>query len=188
MKKKLIGICLITVCLLAGCGTGNKEKVITDDSKGSNVSADKTDDSGDSKDNETKINGYAFKSGDVEIVIDGKAKPCLDALGEPVSYFESPSCAFGDLDKVYTYSGFEIDTYSFEGVDYVSAVILQDDTVSTAEGICIGDTVDKVKSSYGSETSNEGDMLVYKKDEMKLCFLIKDDSVSSIQYLTLLAE
>ena len=35
--------------------------------------------------------------------------PVIEALGEPLHYFESESCAFKGLNK-YTYGGFEIST------------------------------------------------------------------------------
>ena len=107
--------------------------------------------------------------------------PVLQALGEPASYFEAASCAFEGLDTIYTYNGFEIDTYPAQDKDLVSAVILKDDSVTTAEGICIGDSLEKLLEAYG-EAAQENGMLVYTKDGMKLCFILQDDSIISIEY------
>lgn len=67
-----------------------------------------------------------------------KAAPILEKLGEPMEYFEAESCAFEGLDKIYTYSGFELHTYEMKGTDYVASVMFLDDSVSTKKVyICI---------------------------------------------------
>lgn len=92
------------------------------------------------------------------------------------------------MDKIYTFPGFEMDTYSLEGVDYVSAVILLDDTVSTPEGVCIGDTPDKVKQAYGEPLEEQDTVLKYSKGDMNLQFILKNGTVASVEYTTKLLE
>lgn len=189
----MLCVLMAAMCGLAGCGSD--EKVIS--KPADNVAADSGKETGDGENqgtgdaqsgsqeqDESTYTGYVFTSKDVDIKIDGKAAPILSALGEPTSYFESPSCAFGDLDKIYTFPGFELDTYSLEGVDYVSAVILMDDSVSTPEGICIGDTVDKVKQIYGEPKEEQDTVLKYTKGEMNLQFLLQSGAVASVEYVT----
>ena len=183
MKIKKLVIILAATFILAGCG--DKEKVISRDNNNASQSQH-TDDVKVNYNASTK--GYVFKTGDVEIEIEAEAKAYLDALGEPKSYFEAASCAFGDLDKTFTYNGFEINTFSQNGKDYVSAVILRDDTVATKEGICIGASVDKVKEIYGAFTSETDTAIVYAKGNMKLCFFIQDDTVVSIEYLNTILD
>ena len=93
--------------------------------------------------------GYVFKYNGAEIGMNAKADDVIKTLGEYVSYFEAPSCAFEDMDKTYSYPGFDVTTYTLGGVDYISGVVLQDDTVETPEGITIGSTVDQVRAAYG---------------------------------------
>lgn len=177
MKKLLVTMCLFAACMLVGCG-GDDEKVID----GNNNSQQESN-----QDNTAK-KGYVFESNGASVIIDAEAAPILKDLGKEESYYESPSCAFGDLDKIYVYPGFEIDTYSLEGVDYVSAVIFLDDSVSTPEGVGIGTTAAKVKEVYGEPTSETATMLSYVKDHMKLCFIIKDDAVEAVEYRTMILE
>ncbi|MBO5932032.1 MAG: hypothetical protein J6Q70_07355, partial [Clostridia bacterium] len=54
---------------------------------------------------------YTFTSGTTKIAIDANVAPILASLGEWRDYAESASCAFEGLDKIYTYAGFEIQTY-----------------------------------------------------------------------------
>lgn len=184
MKRKVFIAILAVTFILSGCG--EKEKVITgeDNKDSSQVQAvdNKVDNSAKAK------KGYVFKTGNIEIEIEAEAKPYIDALGEPKSYYEAPSCAFGDLDKIYTYNGFEINTFSTDGKDYVSTIILNDDSVSTKEGIFIGDSADKVKEIYGTDMQENDNAIVYKKGNMKLCFFIEDDVVESIQYLNTILD
>ncbi len=130
----------------------------------------------------TQYSGYVFTYDGTIISMDMDAAPIVEQLGEPDSYFEAPSCAFEGIDKVYTYGSFELDTYPTDDKDYVSTVVLKDDTIATTEGVGIGDPEDKVVEAYGSEWIEEDGMRVYEKDGMKLCFILKNDTVASIEY------
>jgi outer membrane murein-binding lipoprotein Lpp len=185
MKKHIIAAAAIlsSAMLLAGCGS--TEKVITKTTAETTAGTENTtgteDVTADAQDNTEK--GYVFTVNNMEIAIQAEAETYISQLGEPVSYYEAASCAFGDLDKMYTYSGFELDTYSENGQDYVSAVILKDDSVSTTEGLTIGDSVEKVKELYTDVADESDSALVYHKGNMKLCIFIEDDAVVSIEYL-----
>lgn len=128
--------------------------------------------------------GYVFIHQDVVIEIDADAAPILEKLGEANSYFEAASCAFNGLDKMYTYGSFELDTYPVDDKDYVSMVLFKDDSIATAEGVSIGDPAEKVTEVYGKDAAKENGMIVYQKDGMKLCFIVENGSVSSIEYQT----
>ncbi len=131
---------------------------------------------------------YAFVSGGVSLTPDAEAAPLTTALGEPLSYFEAESCAFEGLDKIYTYGGFEVDTYPDEnGVDRISAVILKDDSVATPEGLMIGDAADRITETYGEPTSAEGDHYVYEKGGSALRFILQGGGIISIEYVSLTA-
>ena len=90
---------MTALIVLAGCG-GNEEKVISGE-----VSNVETDDAqvveeGNVTDQSSETDGYVFESNGVSIAVDGEAEAYISGLGEPLSYFESPSCAFGDLDNM----------------------------------------------------------------------------------------
>ena len=152
--------------VLAGCGKGGD----TAPASGSEVQI-------------KGAGGYVFLSKDVTVEIDAEAEPILTALGEPQSTYEAPSCAFGDLDKVWTYPGYRIDTYQIGGVDYISDVIFTDDSVKTPEGLCIGNTVEDMKKVYGEPESIDSAQAVYLSGDMKLVFLLDGDVIKTIEYL-----
>lgn len=182
MKKRaaLLNICIAMI--LAGCGHGAK---VMDDKADAVISESAVEEGGmadDTAEAAAEYKGYVFAYGDVVISIDAEAEALIGRLGEADAYFEAPSCAFDGIDKMYTYNGFELDTYPKNGKDYVSAVIFKDDMVSTAEGISIGDALEKVKETYGEHAADEGGLLAYEKDGMKLCFIVQDGNVMSIEY------
>lgn len=187
IKRGLAVLMAAGLLVLAGCG--DSEKVIdgnvvnvTTGSRAEESAAQQESSQVPEQQVETVTSkGYVFVTGGVTVEVDADMAPILQALGEPASYFEAASCAFEGLDKIYTYNSFEIDTYPSQDRDLVSAVVLKDDSVTTAEGICIGDSLEKLLETYGDGAQESG-MLVYEKDGMKLCFILQDDSIISIEY------
>ncbi|MBQ7677922.1 MAG: hypothetical protein IJT32_06785, partial [Lachnospiraceae bacterium] len=112
MKKKIFAMLLAVMTLtLAACGPADK---------GGSDAGGKADTKTESSTESKGAGGYTFEASGVTVEVDAPFADIESALGEPVDFFESESCAFGDLDKVYTYKGFRIDTYQLDGTDYVS--------------------------------------------------------------------
>lgn len=186
--KKLTTAVLMTAALFLGtAGCGNNEKVIDENpqSQGAEASQPTEGQAGKSEEGQGGQNsnyaGYAFSFDGTVVETDADMAPILEALGSDYSYYEAQSCAFEGLDKVYTYSSFRIDTYPSGDKDYVSAIILTDDSVSTAEGVSIGDSREKLEQTYGSG-SEECNTIIYEKGGMSLLFVIQDDVITSIEY------
>lgn len=185
--KRFIGILMAAgMILMTGCGDSGK--VI--DGQVQNVSdgASQSGQGNTGASGNTDAKGYVFQHGGTVVSVDADMAPVLEKLGEPAKYFEAASCAFQGLDKTYTYNSFEIQTYPQGDKDYISVIILKDDAVSTAEGCYIGCSREDVTKAYGTDYTEQGSMLVYKKDGMKLCFLLENDAVTSIQYFSTVLE
>ena len=179
MKKNILVLTFALTCVLCACGGESSKKIEGE----VNTASEQTQEAESTveEDGASGYKGYAYIQDDVVVEIDADAAPIIEQLGEPLSYFEAPSCAFDGVDKIYTYSSFEIDTYPLEGKDFVSTITFKDDSITTPEGVGIGDAADKVKEVYG-DCTEEGGMLVYEKDDMKLCFIVKDGAVVSVEY------
>lgn len=134
------------------------------------------------------VESYTYTYNETVIELNKEAKPILNNLGEEISYFESESCAFPGLDKVYTYPGLEIQTYEKEGIDHILNINLLDDTIATNEGIRLFDNVSKVKDAYGEDYVEKAGQYIYTKGDTRLSFLIKDDEVIAIEYAAILEE
>lgn len=126
--------------------------------------------------------GYYMVVKNVRVDLDAPMAPIAEKLGEPTKYYESESCAYQGLDKVYTYGGVIIRTYPQDGVDYVLSVQLKDDSVLTPEGVGIGDDAAKVKEVYGEPTSTTDVAMRYAKGDVILDIFITDGSVSDVTY------
>ena len=125
---------------------------------------------------------FSFHYKGTEISLHAPAGPIIDALGEPLSYSESTSCAFEGLDKCYGYGSFYLETYPQGDKDFVYGWWFVDDMVETEEGISIGSSQANVELAYGSECFNGTNSFVIKRGSGVLTIILDMASVSSIQY------
>lgn len=167
--KKVFQILLILSISITLCACGN----------GSAQSVEKTDGGKEA---------YIFETNSISIAIDSEAESILSQLGEAQSYFEAASCAFNGLDKVYSYSGFDLTTYTIDDVDYISEITIRDDSVTTKEGIYIGSDIASLKASYGEPTEEKDGCYIYEKGNTRLSFVVSDDEVLSISYNTMIFD
>lgn len=125
---------------------------------------------------------FGFDFMNCRITLHAGAETLVAALGEPVNYTESTSCAFEGLDKSYYYGSIYLETYPLGGLDYVYGWWFADDTVTNDEGIYIGAPQADVEKAYGAATFNGTNAYVVKKPAGTLTVIISDGVVSSIQY------
>ncbi len=183
MKKYLafLMIAALSVAMCTACGSEEETHTIS-------KSTDATDNEADEVE-EAEVEAYCFVYEGTSIYPNMNMADALAAIGEGSSYYEAASCAFeGEMDKTYGYGSFQIVTYPTDGEDWISYIQLLDDTISTPEGVKIGDSADDVIAAYGEDYTQSGSMMVYTLGDMELCFLISSDEVTSIQYLTTLVD
>ena len=124
---------------------------------------------------------FSFTYNGIQIMLDAEAAPIINALGEPRSYTEEPSCAFDEMDKTYYYGSFYLSTYHLDGKDYIYNCWFADDTVATEEGIRIGSTQSQVEDAYGKKCFNGTNSFVLTKGQSRLIILVEDGKVSGIR-------
>lgn len=185
MKKRwitgIVAMTMIAVLGLSGCGSKEKEKEVQD-SAGEQEDSPSADASGDSS--QSGAGGYVFETDGISIGVDMDMAPIADALGEPKSIFEEPSCAAQGTAYLYTYPGFEITTYPDGEDNYVGYVILKDDTVGTSEGIDLSSSREDVIKAYGDDYEEDDKKIAYKKGGMTLNFIFSGDDLASIEYVS----
>lgn len=130
---------------------------------------------------ETKT-AYAFKSGETVMSLNQEAAPVIKALGAYKKCFEQQSCAYQGMDKIYTYSGFELGTYPVKGKDCISSIYFTDSTVSTQEGIKIGSTYDDMIKAYGDGYKEEYGVYRYTLGDSELSIYTTKKIVDAIEY------
>ncbi|MHB8129638.1 MAG: putative periplasmic lipoprotein [Mobilitalea sp.] len=181
MKKVIIFLAVLL--FLAGC---SKKEAIPVTSDTSNVGDDNSINVNEEA-NSTEVTGelaegYKFVYNDVTIPMNTDSEPIIESLGEPVEYFEAPSCAFQGLDKIYYYNGFELSTYPSGDKDIVSTVNFLDDSVTTEQGIYLGATLEEVIAAYGKDYVQDLASYTYYLGETKLTLIVEEDAVISITY------
>lgn len=128
---------------------------------------------------------YKFSYQGVDFVIDAVIDLSKFTEGTDYEAREVQSCAYQGFGMEYNFKGgaLQIETYPDGDKEFVTRISIFDDTVSTPEGICVGSTVDQVKTAYGEPTDSTDAALIYEKGGSVIQFLIKNDAVSQIQYL-----
>lgn len=205
MKKMLLAAMMAAMMVLAACGTAaettapaqsavveekTEEKaaeVVEETVAEENASAEENAGNDAEVSGEaaaTEADSFIFEYEGIQMAVNMEAAPVLEALGEPISYFEAASCAFEGLDKMYTYSSFEVDTYPEGDVDYISCIYFLDDLVETPEGICLYMTQADMEEAYGTEYTEVNGAFVYSKGNGELSFIIENDEIVAIEYKT----
>lgn len=168
MKKQMIVLGLIWLCLFAACGSAENETM-------KSCEKEQTTEA---------LQEYFFQYEDLKFVVNEEISSQLARMGEPKAFLENPSCALGDLARIYTYADFQVTTYLKGEKEYLQSLILKTDLVETPEGICLGDTAEKVRQVYGEAADISGSLWIYQSGNGKLQILVKGDCVESIEYST----
>lgn len=108
-----------------------------------------------------------------------------DKLGEPKAYAEAQSCYGVGMDKVYTYSGFEVTTYPSEdgSRSFISVLALTEDTVQTDKGLQVGMTFAEATELYGDQYVQRGNAAVYTiEDGIILWIDLDEDVITRIEF------
>lgn len=204
MKKSLMMTMVLCGCvMLTACGEpagspdGPSSATVTEVSgaSGDQVSdnadvtgADNAADGTENEENTTAVisgDGFVFSYKGLDIRMNQDMSEVLEVLGEPNSYFEAASCAFDGLDRMYTYSSFEIDSYPDGDMERVSAIYFKDDLVTTAEGICLYMTKTDMESAYGTDYEVLDSSCIYSKGDSTLTFILNEsDEIIAIEYQT----
>ncbi len=190
-SKKVLAAAALCAITLSGCGQADQVKTIDKQAQAGasteaagaseGEAAAATEEKADGT-SEAATDGYYFETEGVTLTTDIEMAPVLEKLGDSNTYFEAASCAFNGLDKFYTYDHFEIDTYPEGDKDYISAIVLLDDIVSTPEGIAVGAGVDEVIAAYGEGFTRNGSSYIYTKGTTHLTFVCNGDTVTNISY------
>lgn len=173
MKKfAAISMALIMVLALCACGGNAGTPNTPNNTTAPNVNSGSTTPA-----------GYTFTYNGYQFGVDMVADAPIANLGTPKDQYTSESCAFGGEDTVYYYSSIQVSTNNEYGYERIYSIYLEDDLVSTEEGICVGSTAEDVKAAYGEPGDKSTNVcLIYEKDGMTLNFNLVDGVVSTILY------
>ncbi len=155
--KKILCVITLMVLLITGCGKNGG--------------------------NSDSNNQVSFTISGTEITPGEDFAEAYKTLGEPDKYTEAASCYFDGMDKVFTYSGFEVRTYPVGEKDYVQDLCISSDEYKTDKGITVGSTLDDVVNAYGKGYELNGKMYRYMADNNQyVYFFIMNNAVKFFGY------
>lgn len=175
--KKLICV-LIAVTLVfgfAGCG-GNDVK-----EPGQSAAVTQQNDPAATQSAAPSGPDLYFESNGVKIRPYDLIDDVVAKLGEPKGTFKAPSCAYQGMDVVYTYNGIQLTVNDIDGAKHVSVIMVLDDTVSTPDGVKIGQAEEEMKSKLSGAAGESG---IYRIESGTTTLQIQtaDSKVKSILY------
>ncbi len=181
-KTYIITIVIMTALLLTACGnTTSIGDTITTPAPTSSVGSPTATTAPvitEPEENEA----YYFEYNGIRIEIDAELSAVKAQLGEPNFFFEAESCAFEGKDRIYTYNGFELYTYTSGETEYIFSILFIDDSGKTPEGIGLGSSFEDMTAAYGENHTKEFEQYTYFKGNTKLSFLFEDGEVISVEY------
>jgi len=178
-KKAILGASLGVALVFTACSNNGTDTPIQIDNGQQTIatSAQNTENS-DSKGQAE----YVFEYNGTTMQMNTDVAPALQALGSDYQYFESNSCAYQGMDKIYTYTFFTVYTYPNGDKDMISSVEIKSDTVQTPEGIRIGSKEEDVDKKYGTNFALNGATRSYTIGDTTLSINITDGVVTGIVY------
>lgn len=132
---------------------------------------------------------YVFSHRGTAIAIGEKAPAVLEALKDLNPQISPSASCYNSVpgqDVAYVYPGFCMQTFRLRENDpdeFIRALTVSDDSVSTPEGITIGSTREQVIAAYGEGTAGVNNSLIYNGKNMTLLIKFRDGSfVTGITY------
>lgn len=185
--KKLIAILLamMLVLSLAACGAEeepNEDLVIT---RAPEADATEAPAEGGEEAPAVDEGTFTFVFDGVELIPGAAFDPA--ALREATSIYEVPSCAIEGTDNVYNYETFEITAYDDGTGEVIYSIYFLDPSLTTTEGLALGDDAAKVTELYGENYVEEGTAYVYTRTDSQLFVIVENGSVVSIEYRMIVA-
>ena len=123
---------------------------------------------------------YVLKINNLEIKLGSEFS--REKYGTELEYSEIPSCAFEGLDKTYTYEYYEINTFEDNGKEKILSVYFLDPNITTTENVSLGDDLEKMTSTYGTNYEKNDNLYTYKKGKTSIEFIVENDTITSIEY------
>ena len=131
---------------------------------------------------EVPVLPFYLPLGGVNILMGADIEEIIDAIGEPIAEFHMPSCAFDGTDIVFRFPGLQVHTIPIGEANFVHTILLQDDTVSTSEGIMLGSSFEELIQAYGKNYVREYGMYTFTRKHTSISFFVDGGIITHITY------
>ncbi|MCL2287143.1 MAG: hypothetical protein FWC32_12375 [Firmicutes bacterium] len=169
----------VIIFLLAACGSDN-------DTVNTNTTINHVDESPTENPTAEEALGnseeFDFFFRETVISLNQNMAEVLDVLGEPIGIRQTPSCAFEGYDRIFGFGAINIHTYPIGDDDFIQVINFRDDSVTTRNGIRLGDSWNKVVDTYGSDYEQDFNIRTFTRGRTMLSFFVENDIVVEITY------
>ena len=192
-KISMYILCIAMVLSLVACSAGsdnssenNATSKATDGSPADNTGSEESESTPTKDEGETEkltkdavsYNNFVLKIG---MVIN---EDVISKIGEPTDIQNADSCIGDGQDIIYSYQDLDLQTFKSEDKEVLYSIVINTDSVATADGIRVGNTYDEVKNVYGTPEDETVAFVSYKVEEDRwITFYLTDNVVESIEYL-----
>lgn len=125
------------------------------------------------------IDDFTFKGLNPDYQFNKSKNAVQFFLGQPIKFEEKDFKDPGVRERTYTYSNFVITTYTWDSFEEISDILITGNGPTTARGITVGDSIEKVIEKYGQA----GDISYFKGKTYYHYFLHKDYDSSDDQFV-----
>ena len=130
----------------------------------------------------TASENFVFKYAGVDLIVNTDIDDSKFS-DDDYEVSEVASCAGQGLASLYSFKNGSFSVETMVGADTIVRIALVDDTVTTAEGVYIGQTIDDVKAVYGEPAESSETLYIYTKGTSELRFQIDGNGkVTEIDY------
>lgn len=192
-KISMYILCIAMVLSLVACSAGsdnssenNATSKATGGSPADNTGSEESESTPKKDEGETEkltkdavsYNNFVLKIG---MVIN---EDVISKIGEPTDIQNADSCIGDGQDIIYSYQDLDLQTFKSEDKEVLYSIVINTDSVATADGIRVGNTYDEVKNVYGTPEEETVAFVSYKVEEDRwITFYLTDNVVESIEYL-----
>ena len=119
--------------------------------------------------------------GQAELAVGMLEEQLLATLGDGFTLSEAQSCAGEGIDRLYTYPSIRLYVFAPVGGEArLTSLTYTDDTVSTADGLRVGSSVQAVIAARGKPSEQSSTYLLYRSQGARLVFSLRDGCVTGI--------
>lgn len=175
----LILLTLAVLCSFAACGNDKSDANVTTINE-EQTTTEPTTEFESPIDTVVDEGAFSFVLEGVELVPGAAFDTAV--LPKEDSVYEIPSCAIEGTDLVYNYGIVEVTAFDDGTGPVIYSIYLVDIDTTTAEGLYVGDDLAQVEALYGTDYTENGPELIFRKGQTELRLLMEDGFVSSIEY------
>ncbi len=111
-----------------------------------------------------------------------KVDDVLAAIGDPSGTFDAESCAYQGKDYFYYFSGFELTTNDFDGIQRITLISIIDDTVAIPQGVKIGMSLDEALALMPNDYTQSTGIYSFTDGSCLLRLRSEEGVITGIEY------